>query len=146
MTGGGDPRQLNSADQSVWAESRARTSTYNKDVGTGPTVCPHRLISCVLLAQNRLPYPPPFPVTIYLTLWIESREEKSTKNNNFFRSGRGSRRKPLKNPAARQAGCSRVACGGSQSQISHVTYCNQSHFRMSTHHSQSEFNPMITES
>ena len=35
---------------------------------TGPTVCPHLLISCVQLAQNRLPYsiPPPPPVTLYL--------------------------------------------------------------------------------
>ena len=38
---------------------------------TGPTVCPHRLISCVQLAQNRLPYPPGHTLDIYklITLW-----------------------------------------------------------------------------
>ena len=51
----GDLRQLNSADQSVWAESVGPVHYRCTD----PTVRPHQLISCVQLAQNRLPYPPP---------------------------------------------------------------------------------------
>ena len=34
---------------------------------TSPTFCAYRLISCVQLAQNRLPHSP--PVLLYLTLW-----------------------------------------------------------------------------
>ena len=58
-------RQLKSADQS---------GPYLQYRCTGPTACPHRLISCVQLAQNRLPYPPcnTLPYSMELSDQIES--------------------------------------------------------------------------